>query len=196
MVFKCQFKLIFQFRLSSSNFLLYYQVTFKIILKSSILKLFFFLFLLINLILSITFQYPDSSGHWLGATDLQTEGTFTWESNKTKANYTNWDRGEPGGHTITNCLMFWTTLPFWHDGDCGYKSPQQQLCERILHGVAQIVQKNNFYLYNVSKQLMQELCFILKLFVQNKQKMKICFDFKNTKQNILMKVKVWCGDEI
>ena len=59
---------------------------------------------------------------WLGATYTVKEGTWIWESSKTKMTYSQWGGGEPdkccGGDN--NCLFMWNTSGKWNDWACKY----------------------------------------------------------------------------
>ena len=71
-----------------------------------------------------------SSGIWLGATDIQSEGVWIWNSSGSALTYTNWSLGDPdnyGGNE--NCLHMWHNLGEWNDAYC--YSSLAILCEQI-----------------------------------------------------------------
>ena len=71
-----------------------------------------------------------SSGIWLGATDIQSEGVWIWNSSGSALTYTNWSLGEPqnlGGNE--NCLHMWLYLGEWNDNTCD--NTLATLCEHI-----------------------------------------------------------------
>ena len=69
---------------------------------------------------------PDPSSEiWLGASDLDTEGTWIWEvGGEVVPNI--WNMGEPGGALGENC-MAWRTPTKAYDRDCSIAA--QFICE-------------------------------------------------------------------
>lgn len=59
---------------------------------------------------------------WLGASDLDKEGTFVWSYSKGRLDYsfTGWNYGEPNGGTGENCVTL-ETYHKWNDRSCLYE---------------------------------------------------------------------------
>ncbi|XP_062569396.1 perlucin-like protein [Saccostrea cucullata] len=61
-------------------------------------------------------------GVWLGACDLQQEGTFISVSNAKALPYTNWIKGEPNNNLgIEHCALYFVKYRRWNDGHCNHK---------------------------------------------------------------------------
>jgi hypothetical protein len=59
------------------------------------------------------------NGLLLGATDQEKEGTFIWESSKTKLSFSAWIAGEPNDLTHTsNCIEVYFDAWQWNDIPC------------------------------------------------------------------------------
>ena len=70
---------------------------------------------------------------WLGASDIQSEGSWIWNSNGNALSYTNFSQGEPnnsGG--IENCLEMWLDNGEWNDQPCSDSSPYT-FCEQTVY---------------------------------------------------------------
>jgi len=73
----------------------------------------------------------DDDGLWLGGNDIQTAGTFIWESSGLQVTYTNWDVDRPDDHEqFENCLHMWKGKGFWNDINCD-NILQSTMCEII-----------------------------------------------------------------
>jgi hypothetical protein len=56
---------------------------------------------------------------WLGASDIQKEGTFVWETSKTVMTFSKWSSGQPDNSgNIENCVHFWLNSNVWNDLGC------------------------------------------------------------------------------
>lgn len=73
---------------------------------------------------------------WIGLTDVVDDGQYVFPSSGLTSRYSNWDKGEPGGGTIENCVGLQTKGRKWHDYLCTNKfsyackkNPQSTLCE-------------------------------------------------------------------
>ena len=70
---------------------------------------------------------------WLGASDIETEGTFVWAHSGIPIDdgYKQWSSGQPNNGRLENCLNVYHSLGFkWNDAPCGYLS--MYLCEKQL----------------------------------------------------------------
>jgi len=65
---------------------------------------------------------------WLGANDLNKEGTWSWQSSKLDAEYTKFDGDEPNGGFNENCLAMWGSD--WVDAVCTTVL-NIHLCEKV-----------------------------------------------------------------
>jgi hypothetical protein len=69
---------------------------------------------------------------WLGASDIQQEGTFVWETSKTvltAATFTNWSPGQPDNwQGNENCVHIWYNS-MWNDANC--EAALRALCEVV-----------------------------------------------------------------
>jgi hypothetical protein len=69
-------------------------------------------------------QVVGANHFWLGGSDAQVEGRWTWSDGSTWG-YSNWVPGEPNGGTSESCAMVWTSdgayyynNGFWNDLAC------------------------------------------------------------------------------
>ena len=69
-----------------------------------------------------------NSWYWIGLTDQKIEGEFVWTSNGSIPKYTNWERGEPNGGMMEDCVHLWKKRT-WYDLSCDV-SGLFALCER------------------------------------------------------------------
>lgn len=78
---------------------------------------------------------------WIGLNDRAIEGTYVWDGDNTKANYTNWFPGEPNDYSGKEDCVHITASQyfsgFWNDNYCGQarkyvceipKGMKEQLC--------------------------------------------------------------------
>ncbi len=66
---------------------------------------------------------------WLGASDIQSEGTYVWESSNVPFSFTKWNPNEPDGLDGENCLVSWIR-DGWDDFPCE-SSSTVSLCETL-----------------------------------------------------------------
>lgn len=68
---------------------------------------------------------------WLGASDIDKEGTYVWNYSNGELDYlfTGWNSGEPNGGTNENCVTL-ETYHKWNDRSCLYKL--YYVCEKQL----------------------------------------------------------------
>lgn len=73
---------------------------------------------------------------WIGLTDVVDDGQYVFPSSGLTSRYSNWDKGEPGGGTIENCVGLQTKGRKWHDYLCtnkfsyACKKTRKALCVR------------------------------------------------------------------
>lgn len=58
---------------------------------------------------------------WIGLTDVVDDGQYVFPSSGLTSRYSNWDKEEPGGGTIENCVGLQTKGRKWHDYLCTNK---------------------------------------------------------------------------
>ena len=64
---------------------------------------------------------------YIGLTDIDTEGNFVWQTDKSIANYTDWKQSEPNGQRRENCVIIHRDTMGWHDVDCN--RPLDYVCQ-------------------------------------------------------------------
>ena len=71
---------------------------------------------------------------WLGGNDIQTPGTYFWQSSGLKVTYTHWSDGEPNDmNHVENCMHMWKDDGTWNDLPCDFINPKQYtFCEKII----------------------------------------------------------------
>merc|ERR1712142_764444 len=70
---------------------------------------------------------------WIGASDLETEGTFVWTNGK-KLSYTSWGPNEPNGREKENCVeVNWGKPGLWNDKSC--RVSRAFMCEIVGYSV-------------------------------------------------------------
>lgn len=71
---------------------------------------------------------------WIGLNDIEHEGTFTWEVDKSSTNFINWASGEPNNDYNQDCATVGAKILFgrWDDNQC-YKS-FLYICEKPAKG--------------------------------------------------------------
>jgi hypothetical protein len=68
---------------------------------------------------------------WLGASDIEKEGTFVWETSKTEVTFTSWSSGQPDdAGNVENCVHIFSVTA-WNDLDCNFAL--SAMCEVIFH---------------------------------------------------------------
>merc|ERR1712042_21805 len=76
---------------------------------------------------------PKKKLMWIGASDLETEGTFVWTNGK-KLSYTSWGPNEPNGREKENCVeVNWGKPGLWNDKSC--RVSRAFMCERVDYSV-------------------------------------------------------------
>eukprot|EP00105_Crassostrea_gigas_P002886 XP_011415569.1 PREDICTED: perlucin-like protein [Crassostrea gigas] len=58
---------------------------------------------------------------WIGLTDVVDDDEYVFPSSGFTSRYSNWDKEEPGGGTIENCVGLQTKGRKWHDYLCTNK---------------------------------------------------------------------------
>ncbi|KAL4223493.1 hypothetical protein ACF0H5_016964 [Mactra antiquata] len=72
-----------------------------------------------ELLVKINKESPDRSIRiWLGASDLEKEGVWKWQTSKQPITYQKWNKGEPNGRMRENCLHFYEGSGTWNDIPC------------------------------------------------------------------------------
>merc|ERR1711936_503648 len=82
-------------------------------------------------------EFPDNRvyGWWIGATDLNREGSWYWAHSLEPMDYSDWYPGEPNNqHENENCAIIYGLavagwMPFWDDYHCSnstYQGPSSQ----------------------------------------------------------------------
>jgi hypothetical protein len=66
---------------------------------------------------------------WLGANDIQYEGTFIWESSNVPFSFVKWNQDQPDATIDQNCLVY-STSAGWDDAGCVMPSVAT-LCETL-----------------------------------------------------------------
>merc|ERR1712010_113033 len=82
--------------------------------------------------------FPDDDvyGWWIGATDLNREGSWYWAHSLESMEYSGWFPGEPNNYLgDENCALIWSNeVPnrksFWNDYHCSYDS--YSICQQTL----------------------------------------------------------------
>merc|ERR1719264_2150728 len=82
--------------------------------------------------------FPDDDvyGWWIGATDLNREGSWYWPHSLESMEYSGWFPGEPNNYLgDENCALIWSNeVPnrksFWNDYHCSYDS--YSICQQTL----------------------------------------------------------------
>ncbi|VDI25364.1 low affinity immunoglobulin epsilon Fc receptor [Mytilus galloprovincialis] len=74
-------------------------------------------------LLDLLLTMPSSNKHnfWLGANDINTEGTFIWSTSNHEFDITDWGPHEPNGHKGENCLdtrIYDDGKLHWNDHSC------------------------------------------------------------------------------
>lgn len=72
-------------------------------------------------------------GIWLGATELQKQGIYAWNSTGLPVGYTNWYIGQPDRNGGSEHCMTMISGDFgkWNDVDCNSTS-HMTMCEKII----------------------------------------------------------------
>ena len=72
-------------------------------------------------------------GIWLGATELQKQGIYAWNSTGLPVGYTNWYTGQPDRNGGSEHCMTMISGDFgkWNDVDCNSTS-HMTMCEKII----------------------------------------------------------------
>lgn len=77
---------------------------------------------------------------WIGLSDIEHEGRFTWEVDNSTLNFTNWEPGQPnnGGNGRQHCVTVGAKEYFglWNDDYCPY--PYLYICEKPLNGMCKL----------------------------------------------------------
>jgi hypothetical protein len=56
---------------------------------------------------------------WIGANDINKEGTFSWADGELVVDYTNWNNNQPDNALGNeNCVAVGTRFHSWNDMDC------------------------------------------------------------------------------
>ncbi|KAJ8320427.1 hypothetical protein KUTeg_002014, partial [Tegillarca granosa] len=68
--------------------------------------------------------------YWIGASDLQHEGTFRWEGTGQTVRFTDWSPYQPDNYKrIEDCAHLWKNYGYrWNDTDC--RSKISYICQR------------------------------------------------------------------
>ncbi|XP_061175925.1 perlucin-like protein [Saccostrea echinata] len=66
---------------------------------------------------------------WVGATDRDIEGTFTWIRNKKELTYLPWGNGQPDDKKGQDCIRL-SPSGKWIDANCGDNNQINYVCER------------------------------------------------------------------
>ncbi|XP_061175924.1 perlucin-like protein [Saccostrea echinata] len=66
---------------------------------------------------------------WVGATDRDTEGTFTWVRNNEELTYLPWDDGQPDDKNGQDCVRI-NSSGKWKDAACKDFNHMNYVCEK------------------------------------------------------------------
>ncbi|XP_062613047.1 perlucin-like protein [Saccostrea cucullata] len=66
---------------------------------------------------------------WIGATDSDIEGTFTWIRNKEELTYLPWDVGQPDDKNGQDCIRL-NSSGRWKDASCKDNNRMNYICEK------------------------------------------------------------------
>lgn len=69
---------------------------------------------------------------WIGLSDIEYEGTFTWEVDNSRVNFTNWASGMPDNRMNQDCVAVHAHSWVWDDISCDIWFPY--ICEKPAHG--------------------------------------------------------------
>ncbi|KAH3716973.1 hypothetical protein DPMN_059709 [Dreissena polymorpha] len=68
--------------------------------------------------------------HWIGLSDENHEGNWTWYPSEKRAEYTDWDRHQPNNGTVSNCGAIVASHNYhWVDEPCSRQF--MPVCELI-----------------------------------------------------------------
>jgi len=91
-----------------------------------------------NVINKMISKEAGGSNYWIGLTDAETEGTFTWESDNSEVGYSNWNWGQPNNAwNMEDCAMLQKGLFSykWSDSNCDGRysmfTPNTALCQKF-----------------------------------------------------------------
>jgi len=70
--------------------------------------------------------------YWIGLTDIDDEGRFTWLSDDSEVGYNNWNNGEPNNLNDEDCVHLRKGVSFeWNDSKCSNKNRNTALCQKF-----------------------------------------------------------------
>ena len=69
---------------------------------------------------------------FIGLTDRDAEGAFTWLSDNSGVRYSNWDKGEPNDSKGEDCAHLRKGRDFrWNDSSCEGRNGNTALCQKF-----------------------------------------------------------------
>jgi len=73
------------------------------------------------------------SNYWIGLTDNDNEGSYTWLSDGTDVDYSNWNKGEPNNAWGNeHCALLRKARSFeWNDSNCNGRNGNTALCQKF-----------------------------------------------------------------
>ena len=80
---------------------------------------------------------------WLGLTDVDNEGQFVWETDKTPVSWTNWKTNEPSGRTDYDCVRNVYQSTYWQDFKCVWTYPY--VCQKGKYYFIKLFSRFHFF---------------------------------------------------
>ena len=85
-----------------------------------------------NAINRIINEEAGGMSYWIGLTDNDREGTFTWLSDDSEVQYSDWAHGEPNDQNDEDCTHLRKAKEFqWNDFSCNARNGNTALCQKF-----------------------------------------------------------------